>query len=216
LKKKYVQGNIGEEWNSEEESSSSDEEGVANIVVQSTSTSRLFTNLSDDSFTPICLMAKGDKVHLFNAKFINDNDDEYSMKNKMINEFGTNGYNVITKLMEKLDKRKATLDAQEDLLILEKERNLELQELVINKDEILEALTIELSLIKATIEEKESELDCAKTSIVGLAKAKDALESNISSLKVQNQEVQVQLDNCKNSITSPLEVNPFARSSMSN
>jgi hypothetical protein len=216
LKKKYVQGNIGEEWNSEEESSSSDEEGVANIVVQSTSTSRLFTNLSDDSFTPICLMAKGDKVHLFNAKFINDNDDEYSMKNKMINEFGTNGYNVITKLMEKLDKRKATLDAQEDLLILEKERNLELQELVINKDEILEALTIELSLIKAIIEEKESELDCAKTSIVGLAKAKDALESNISSLKVQNQEVQVQLDNCKNSITSPLEVNPFARSSMSN
>jgi hypothetical protein len=45
----------------------------------------------------------------------------------MIKEFGLNGYNVITKLMEKLDKRKATLDAQEDLLILEKERNLELK-----------------------------------------------------------------------------------------
>jgi hypothetical protein len=30
--------------------------------------------------------------------------------------------------MKKLDKRKATLDAQEYLLILEKERNLELQD----------------------------------------------------------------------------------------
>jgi hypothetical protein len=103
-KKKYGQAHIGEEWNSDEESSSSDEEeGVANIVVQSTSMSWLFTNLFDDSFTPTCLMAKGDKVHLFDANFIhNDVDDEYSMKNKMINEFGLNGYNVITKLMEKL------------------------------------------------------------------------------------------------------------------
>jgi hypothetical protein len=105
FKKKYDQAHIGEEWNSDEESSSSDEEeeGVANIAVQSTSLSQLFTNLFDDSFTPTCLMAKGDKVHLFDANFIdNDVDDEYSMKNKMINEFGLNGYNVITKLMEKL------------------------------------------------------------------------------------------------------------------
>ena len=59
-KKKYGQAHIGEEWNSDEESSSSDEEEeVANIAIQSTSSSRLFTNLSDDSFTPTCLMAKG-------------------------------------------------------------------------------------------------------------------------------------------------------------
>jgi hypothetical protein len=76
------------------------------------------------------------------------------MKNKMIKEFGLNGYNVITKLMEKLDKRKATLVAQEDLLILEKERNQELQELLSNKDEMLEVLTKEISLVKITIEDK--------------------------------------------------------------
>jgi hypothetical protein len=87
-------------------------------------------------------MAKGDKVHLFNVDFIdNDVDDQLAMKNKMIKEFGLNGYNVITKLMKKLDKRKATLDAQEDLLILEKERNLELQGLLSNKGEMLEVLT---------------------------------------------------------------------------
>jgi hypothetical protein len=55
--------------------------GVANIAVQSTSLSRLFTNLTDDSFTPTCLMAKGDKVNLFDANFIDDDvDDELSMK----------------------------------------------------------------------------------------------------------------------------------------
>jgi hypothetical protein len=78
-------------------------------------------------------MAKGDKVTLFNDDFTNDDDEQLVMKNKMIKEFGLNGYNVITKLMEKLDKRKATLGTQEDLLILEKERNLELQELLFNK-----------------------------------------------------------------------------------
>jgi hypothetical protein len=92
---------------------------------------------------------------LFNDDLINDDEEQLAMKNKMIKEFGLNGYNVITKLMEKLDKRKATLDAQEDLLILEKERNLELQELLSNKDEMLEVLTKEISLAKVTIEDKE-------------------------------------------------------------
>jgi hypothetical protein len=63
---------------------------------------------------------------LFDSNFVDNDDDEYSMKSKMISEFGLNGYNIITKLIEKLEKRKSTLDAQEDLLILEKERNLEL------------------------------------------------------------------------------------------
>jgi hypothetical protein len=76
-KKKYGQSHIGEEWNSNEESSSlEEEEEVANIAIQSTSTSRLFTNLSDDSYTPTCLMAKGDKVHLFNIDFTDDDVDE--------------------------------------------------------------------------------------------------------------------------------------------
>jgi hypothetical protein len=171
---------------------------VANIVIQSTSSSQLFTNLHDDSYTPTCLMAKGDKVHLFNDDFINDDEEQLAMKNKMIKEFGLNGYNVNTKLMEKLDKRKATLDAQEDLLILEKERNLELQELLSNKDEMLDVLTKEITLAKITIEDKEKEMTNVKTSIVSLANEKDALESSLSCLTVQNQELQVQLENCKN------------------
>ena len=207
-KKKYGQAHIGEEWNSDEESSSSEEEEVvANVAIQSTSSSQLFTNLQDDSYTPTCLMAKGDKVTLFSNDFPNDDDDEQiAMKNKMIKEFGLNGYNVITKLMEKLDKRKATLDAQEDLLILEKERNLELQELLHNKDEMLDVLTKEVSLVKITIENKDKEVINMKTSIANLANEKNALESSMLSLNVQNQELQVQLENCKNINASSLVI----------
>jgi hypothetical protein len=133
----------------------------------------------------------------------------------MISEFGLNDYNIITKLMEKLEKRNATLVAQVDLLILEKERDLELQKLIINKGEMLETLTKELSLVKVTLEEKDCELSCAKTSIVGLANAKETLETNLSCLKVQSQELQVQLDNLKTTTISSLVMNSYASSSSS-
>jgi hypothetical protein len=42
----------------------------------------------------------------------------------MIDEFGLNSYNIITKFMENLDKRKATREAQENFVILKKKRNL--------------------------------------------------------------------------------------------
>jgi phosphate starvation-inducible protein PhoH len=115
--------------------------------------------------------------------------------------------------MEKLDKRKATLDAQEDLLILEKERNLELQELLLNKDEMLDALTKEVSLVKITIEDKEKEVINMKTSIANLANENDALESSTLSLNVQNQELQVQLENCKNINASSLLIESKSSSS---
>jgi hypothetical protein len=59
---------------------------------------------------------------------------------------------------------------------------------------MLEVLTMEMSLVKITIEDKEKEIVVAKTSIVSLANAKEALESSLSSLTVQNQELQVQLE----------------------
>jgi hypothetical protein len=161
-------------------------------------------------------MAKGEKVHLFNESTFDGINVEHSMKNKMVSEFGLNGYNIITKLMEKLKNRKATLVAQEELLILEKEINLELQELIINKEEMLETLTKELPLVKVTIEEKNDDLSSAKTSIVGLDNAKEALKTNISCLKVHSQELQVQLDTLKTTTTSCFLMNSDASSSSSN
>jgi hypothetical protein len=123
------------------------------------------------------------------------------MENKMISEFGLNGYNIITKLMEKLEKWKATLDAQEGLFVLEKERNLELQGLLTKRDEMLSNLTKEASIAEATIEDKERELSYAKAVIIDLANAKEALELSISSLtifKIKNSKC-----NLKNARTPP-------------
>jgi hypothetical protein len=71
---------------------------------------------------------------------------------------------------------KIAIPTQEDLLILEKERNLELQELIHNKDEMLDVLTKEVSLVKITIENKDKEVINMKTSIANLANEKNALE----------------------------------------
>jgi predicted nucleic acid-binding Zn-ribbon protein len=76
--------------------------------------------------------------------------------------------------------------------------------LLLNKDEMLDALTKEVSLVKITIEDKEKEVTNMKTSIANLANEKDALESSMLSLTVQNQELQVQLENCKNINASSL------------
>jgi hypothetical protein len=95
---------------------------VTSIVIhQSTLKQQLFINLTDDIETPTCLTAKGEKVHLLNVSTFDGINDEHSMKTKMISKFGLNGYNIVTKLMEKLENRKETLVAQEDLLILEKD-----------------------------------------------------------------------------------------------
>jgi hypothetical protein len=57
------------------------------------------------------------------------------------------------------------------LLNLLKKRNLELQKLVINKDKLLEAFTKELSLVKVTIEEKDStiKMDPQKVVIIAMS-----------------------------------------------
>jgi predicted component of viral defense system (DUF524 family) len=81
---------------------------------------------------------------------------------------------------------------------------------------MLEVLTKEMSLVKITIEDKEKEIVIAKTSIVSLANEKEALESSLLSLTVQNQELQVQLETCKNFTTSSLVVESKASSSNCN
>ncbi|KAJ1254462.1 hypothetical protein BS78_K059000 [Paspalum vaginatum] len=118
--KRHGYAHIGDEWDSDDESSSSDEEGVASIAIyKASSTPCLFTNHSDDEDdnTITCVMAKAKKVYSDHSS--SSDDDEQSHKQKMIKEFGLNGYNIITKLMKKLEKTKMSLDKQEDLLILE-------------------------------------------------------------------------------------------------
>src|SRR5579883_3295474 len=125
-KKKRYQGHahIGEEWVSGDESSSSEDEGIASIAIQRPSpTPRLFTNLTDEYYSSTCLMAKEDKVYSSDDSSSSDFDESF-LKNKLVEEFGIKAYHMIFALTKKLDKRKRSLEGQEELLILEIEKNL--------------------------------------------------------------------------------------------
>jgi hypothetical protein len=54
-------------------------------------------------------------------------DEEKEMEANMIKKFGKKGHKQIKKLLDKLEEKKEILHEQEDLLILEKERNLALE-----------------------------------------------------------------------------------------
>ena len=84
---------------------------MASIAIhESSTTPSLFTNLSDDEngYTPTCLMAKGAKV-ISDSPPPTDDNDEIELKEKMIKDFGIEGYRIITKLTEKLERKKMTL-----------------------------------------------------------------------------------------------------------
>jgi uncharacterized protein (DUF736 family) len=154
-KKKHGNAHVGEGW---ESSDDSDKEEVATLAIQApTPTQRLFNNYSesDDEFS-ICLMAQGTKVlnasappssTLSTSSDIEDNldEEEAELERNMINEFGKKGYKQIKKLMEKLEKRKETLESQEDLLMLEKERNLALNKTLVEEKVKVDELTLDLS-----------------------------------------------------------------------
>src|SRR5579883_3368863 len=203
-KKKRYQGHahIGEEWVSGDVSSSSEDEGIASIAIQRPSpTPRLFTNLTDEYYSSTCLMAKEDKVYSSDDSSCSDNDDP-SLENKMKEEFGIKAYDLIFALTKKLAKRKRSLEGQEELLILEIEKNLGLKESLSKRKEMVEALTRELSLAKATIEEKEVELAKAKSSMVDLEGVNYELQLNISNLHVQCKDLKAQFNTFKDSTSS--------------
>jgi hypothetical protein len=94
-----------------------------------------------------------------------------------------------------------TLVDQEELLILEKERNLDLQKSLASEHEKMEALTKELSLANAAMEAKDFELANAMASMVDQKNVNDVLKVIVSCLKVDNKDLKAQVDTL--SITSP-------------
>ena len=101
-KKKHGKAHVGEEW---ESSDDSDNEGTESLALLSTSsTPKLFNNLSDDEDEgPMCLMAKGTKVTNYanppssptstSSEVENDlEEEEAQLKENMIKKFGKLGY----------------------------------------------------------------------------------------------------------------------------
>ncbi|KAG2606429.1 hypothetical protein PVAP13_4NG220911 [Panicum virgatum] len=187
-KKKYGKVHVGQEWESSDDSNN---EGTASLALLSPpSTPKLFNNLSDDEDEgPMYLMAKGTKVTNYanppssptstSSEVENDLDEEKAqLKENMIKKFGKLGYKQIKKLMEKLEKKKEILREQEELLILEKERNLALEESLAKKKDKVEKLAMDLSLAK------DSNLRILKNAHSELQKRHSRLEDIYKNLEV--------------------------------
>jgi uncharacterized protein YdaL len=109
-------------------------------MAQGSSSPRLFNNFSgDEDHSHFCRRARGSKVQetitsssptsssSTPSSDIENIDVEKEMEENMIKKFGKRGHKEIKKLLDKLEEKKEILHEQEDFLILEKERNLDLE-----------------------------------------------------------------------------------------
>jgi hypothetical protein len=132
---------VGQQWDSSDEDGEPKKQGMATVsMAQGSSSPCLFKNFSDDEdHSHFCLMARGSKVQETTTSSsptsssstpsddIQNIDEEKEMEDNMIKKFGKKGQKEIKKLFDKLEEKMEILHEQEDLLILEKERNLALE-----------------------------------------------------------------------------------------
>jgi hypothetical protein len=133
-KKHAGEAHLGEEWDSNEESNS-DNEDVATMSFKTSSSHQpsLFEDLTDDEDQgPImCLMAKNMKVTSANSS-----DDELDVEDEiasLIKQYGKRAATKMMKLIMKLDNLDETLESQEKLFRLEREKSETLEKNLTNK-----------------------------------------------------------------------------------
>ncbi|RCV10442.1 hypothetical protein SETIT_2G112800v2 [Setaria italica] len=175
-------------------------------ICKPTTSTRFFNNTSDNQDdTPFCLMAKGTKVPDTTSSssissFISSNmqneldDEEEKLNDNIIKEFGNKRYKEIKKLSKKLEKKKESLNRQEDLLILEKERNLALEKALAEQKAKGEKLAIDLSLANDSHERMLKELTLANESLTSLKTTHSELQENFSCLTVKFKDLEANLD----------------------
>ena len=100
-----------------------------------------------------------------------------------------------------------SFEKQEDLLVLEKERNLVLETSLAKANEKVEKLALELTLANDSIEEKNVDIAKANSSIDSLKEANVTLQENLSCLSGQNKDLEVQLASLRKSNFSSTQVN---------
>ena len=93
--------------------------------------------------------------------------------------------------MEKLEKKKETLDRQEDLLIQEKEGNLALENSLAEERAKLEKLSIDLSLANDSNKRLMKENTMASDSLASLKATNGELQDSLSSLTVKYKDLEV-------------------------
>jgi hypothetical protein len=90
------------------------------------------------------------------------------MEANMIKTFGKKGHKEIKKLLDKLEEKKEILHEQENLLILEKERNLTLEKSLAEEKAKVEKLTTDLSLANDSNKRMSKDYNLANKSLASL------------------------------------------------
>jgi hypothetical protein len=138
-------------------------------------------------------MARGSKVQETITSFspasfsstpssdIENIDEEKEMEAIMITKFGKKGHKKIKKLLDKLEE-KEILHEQEDLLILEKERNLALEKSLTEEKANVEKLTTDLSLANDSNKRMSKDYTLAIESLASLKATHSELQSSLSCL----------------------------------
>jgi hypothetical protein len=111
-KKEVGEAHLGEEWDSNDDSSDSDDEvGLATISIgEPINKSSLFEDLTDDEddFTHTCLMARGSKVDTPTPPLVDDSENDFDFE-KMITSYGKKATKKIMLLMKEIENREGTL-----------------------------------------------------------------------------------------------------------
>jgi hypothetical protein len=161
-RKSYGQTNIGQEWNSSDESSESNSDDLATIAIngESSPSKSLFPNLSKHT----CLMAKEGKKKVKNnvpscPKYVTSDEDTLSSDNDIVSsdddeslpsQFCKNHNDVIKGLMKQVIVRDELLEQQEELLVQERKSNEELKKLLAREKGKIQKLDQELAQSKET------------------------------------------------------------------
>jgi hypothetical protein len=142
-KKSYGEAHVGQEWESEDESSNSDSDGMTTVAIKGKSSSNksLFPKLNQEKHT--CLMTKKNKHKvktngISSPKYVSNNDNDDSDDDDdapFLN--GLNEKRVIKNLENELVARDQLLEDQEDLLEQERKNTCELKTLLkLEKDKM--------------------------------------------------------------------------------
>jgi hypothetical protein len=202
-KKSYGEAHIGQEWESNDESSNSNSDGVATIAIKGTSSlsKPLFPKLNKGKNT--CLMANESKRKvkmngLSSPKYVSSDDDDDDDDDDTPFPNGINEKGIIKRLGKELVARDELLEDQEDLLDQERKSTCELKKL--------------LSLQK----EKNEEPVQGKETISSLDGSIGALEDSYYVLKKTHKDIKVQFDALWASTSKPSSTSKTTESSTSN
>jgi hypothetical protein len=111
-------------------------------------------------------------------------DEENETEDNIIMKFGKKGHKEIKKLLDKLEEKKEILHEQEDLLILEKERNLALEKSLAEEKAKVEKLTTDLSSANDSNKRMLKDYTLANESLASLKATHSELQSSLSCLKL--------------------------------